>query len=107
MVFVGPCASRSAHSRAAASSSAARHDLVHDADALGVGGREVVAEEHELLRLVEADQPGERYTTPAVGDEPAPHEHLDEAGGVGGDHQVGGQRHRDAAAGRGAVDARR
>ena len=32
------------------------HDPVHDADALGLGGVDDVGEEHELLRLVEADE---------------------------------------------------
>src|SRR3954447_25539459 len=81
-----------------------RDDLVHDPDPLGIIRREVVAEEHELLRLVQAHDSGQRVDHAAVGDETPPHEHLDEPGGVGGDDQVGGQRHRDAAAGRGAVE---
>ena len=49
----GPAASRSAHSSTVASSSAAGHDLVDEADALGLGRGQVVAEEEQLLGLLQ------------------------------------------------------
>ena len=72
--------------------------------ALGVGGRQVVAEEDELLRLVHADDARQQVRDAAVGDEAAPHEHLDELRGVGRDHEVGREHEHRAAAGRGAVE---
>ena len=64
IVFVGPCASRSAHSRRGRLELAAGHDLVDEADALGLGRGEVVAEEHELLRLLQPDERGGAGTSP-------------------------------------------
>ena len=43
------------------------------------------AEEHQLLGLLEADVAGEQVGRAAVRDEAAAHEHLDEAGVLGGD----------------------
>ena len=82
----------------------ARNHLVHDADALRVGRAEVVAEEHELLRLVQADEAGQQVRDAAVGDEAAPHEHVDQARVVGRDDEIGREREHHAAAGRGAVE---
>ena len=88
---------------AVACSSAAGTTLLTMPSALGVGGREVVAEEDELLRLVHADDARQQVRDAAVGDEAAPHEHLDELGVVGRDHEVGREHEHRAAAGRGAV----
>ncbi len=56
-----------------------------------VGRGEVVAEEHELLRLVHADDAGQQVRDTTVGNEAAAHEHLDELGVVGRDDEVGGE----------------
>ena len=50
--------------------------------------RQVVAEEHQLLGLLQADQAGEQVGAAAVGDEAAADEHLDEAGVLGRDDEV-------------------
>src|SRR5262245_45327339 len=82
------------------------HDLVDEAEPLGVRGGEVVAEEHELLRLVQADVA--RKQEPATGIErnAAPHEHLDEPRRVGGEDEVAGVGEVRAETGRRAVDGR-
>ena len=103
MAVVGPAASRSAHSLAVASSSSAGTTLFTRPMRSASAADEVVAEEHQLLRLLEADEAGEHVGAAAVGDEAAAHEHLDDAGVVGGDDQVAGDRDVGAAAGRGAV----
>ena len=51
-----------------------------------------------------ADDAREQVRDAAVGDEAAAHEHLDELGVVGRDHEVGREHEHRAAAGRGAVE---
>ncbi len=104
IAMVGPLARRSAHSFVVASRSVGGHDLVDDADALGVGRAQVVAEEHELLRLVQTDDARKEVGDAAVGHEPATHEHLNDLRGVGRDHEVGREHEHRAAARGGAVE---
>ena len=92
---VGPDARRVAHARGVLELRSG-HDLVDQADALGVGRGEVVAEEHEFLRFLRADEPRQQVGTAAVGDDPPADEHLDEAGGVGREHEI--TRERDVRA---------
>jgi hypothetical protein len=80
------------------------NDLVDQTDALGLIGAEVVAEEDELLRLVQADEPREHVGAAAVGGDAPAHEHLDELRIVGGDEKVGGKRDVRADPCGGAVD---
>ena len=80
------------------------HDPVHRPEALGLGGREVVAEEHHLLGPRQADEPGSSQEPPPSGTRPAADEHLDEPGLLGGQDQVTGQGQVGADAGGGAVD---
>src|SRR5947199_2643706 len=82
------------------------HDLVGETEALGVARRHVVAEEEKLLRLLRTDQTGEEVGTAGVGHDRSADEHLDEAGLLGHDHEVAGEREVHAAAGGGAVHAR-
>ena len=82
------------------------HDAVGDAVALAVGRGDGVAEEHDLLGALGADDPRQQVAAAGVGDDPAGHEHLDEPGGVGHHHQVAGQHEVGAAARGGAVDRR-
>src|SRR5262245_31160597 len=79
------------------------HDLVDDPEGCRVLRGEVVTEEDELLRLVHADDARQEVGGTAVGDEPAAHEHLDQSGVVGRDHQVGCECEHRAATGCGAV----
>src|SRR5205809_3017931 len=83
-----------------------RYDLVHEAEPLGVGGREVVAEEDELLRLVEPHVPRQEEGPPRIDRDAAADEDLDEAGVVGREHQVAGVRKVRAQPGGHAVHRR-
>ena len=80
-----------------------RHDAVDQTDATRFLRGHVVAEEEQLLRLLRADELRDQIRAAAVGDEPAPHEDLDEPGGVGGDHEIARERDVRAEAGGGAV----
>src|SRR5256714_1327293 len=82
------------------------HDLVHEPDALGLGGRDVVAEEEQLLRLLRADQASEQVRAAGVGRDAAADEHRDESRLLGHDHQVAGEREVHAAPRRRCIHAR-
>ena len=79
-----------------------RDDPVHDADALGRVGVDDLAEQRELLRLVQADQPGQQPRAAEVDRDAALHEDLAEARSFRREHDVARQRevapgaHRDA-----------
>ena len=81
-----------------------RDDPVDQAEALGLGGRDVVTEEEQLLGLLDPDQAGQDLGAAGVGGDPPPDEDLDELRLLGRHHQVAGERQVHAAAGRGAVD---
>src|SRR5918995_400710 len=68
-----------------------RDDPIDQADAFGLGGRHLVAEEHQLLGPLHAHEAGEEPGAAAVGHQAPPHEHLDEPGAVGGQHEIAGQ----------------
>ena len=104
MAGVGPAASRAAHSRAVVGEVAPCDDLVDEPDALGVSGRQIVTEEHQLLRLLRTDEAGQEIGAAAVGDDPAAHEHLDEARALGREHEITGEGDVGADPGCGAVD---
>ena len=82
------------------------HDAVEEADRLRRVGVDHVAGEHELERLAHADQARQGPGAAAVGHEPALDEDLAEAGALGADAQVAGERQIGAVADRGAVDQR-
>src|SRR5256886_5396487 len=63
------------------------HDLVHEPDALGLGGRDVVADDEQLLRLLRADKAREQVRAAGVGRNAAAGEHRDEACLLGHDHE--------------------
>src|SRR5262249_1643574 len=104
MAKVGPWAGRSAQSRAVRARSPAGTALVEEAEAVGVVGGEVVGEEDELLRLVEAQVPRQEEASPRIERDAAPHEDLDEAGIVGGKDEVTGVGQVGAEARGDAVD---
>ena len=103
MAGVGPAASRCVQARGRVQQLAAGHDPVHEAEPGRVGGAQVVAEEHELLGDLRADEPGEQVGAAPVGDDAAPDEHLDEPGVLGGQDEVGREREVRPEARRGAV----
>src|SRR4249919_1057724 len=82
-----------------------RHDLVCEADALGLGRRHVVAEEEQFLGLLWADETRQQVGATGVRQDGAPDEHRDEAGLLGHDHEVAGECEVHAPAGGGAVHA--
>ena len=55
------------------------HDLVDQPEALRVVGRQVVAEEHQLLRLRQPDQPRQQISAAGIDGDAAADEDLDEA----------------------------
>ena len=104
IALVGPLASRSAHSFAAACSSAAGTTLLTMPMRSRVGGREVVAEEDELLGLVHADDARQQVARRRRrGRGPRRTNTWMSLRGVGRDHEVGREHEHRAAARRGAV----
>ena len=71
---------------------------------MGLGGRNVVAEEEELLGLLDPDQPGQQPGAAGVGGDAPADEDLDEPRLLGRHHEVAGERQVHAAAGGRAVD---
>ena len=82
-----------------------RHQPGDQADPVGLGGWDVVAEEEELLGLLDPDQSGQDPRSAGVGCDAAPDEHLDELGLLGHHDEVAGQGQVHAAPRRRAVDA--
>ncbi len=95
---------RCASSRVASASSSCGHDPVDQADALGLGRVDDLGEEHQLLRPVQPDQPGQDPRAAEVHAEPALREDLGEPRPVRRDHQVAAEREVAPRAGRHPVD---
>ncbi len=104
MALVGPAASRAAQAPASAEQLVAGDHPVDQAQPLGLGGRDVVAEEEQLLGLLGTDQAGQQVGASGVGGDAPPDEHRDELGLFGRHHQVAGQGQVHPATGRGGVD---
>ena len=68
---------------------------------------ELAAEQQQLLRARDADEPRQQPGRAAVRAEAALEEGLPEAGRLGGDREVGGERELEAEPGRPAAHARR
>ena len=81
------------------------HRPVDQAPLGGGGARQLAAEQQQLLRPGDADQPGQQPRRAAVGAEAAPEERLPEATRVGGDGEVGGERELAPEAGGPALHA--
>ena len=64
--LVGRRRNLAASSSTVASSSIGRHDAVDQADAIGFGGRAVLAEEHQLLGPMQPDQAGQQIAAAGV-----------------------------------------
>ena len=76
--FVGFVASCSAHSSVVAvSSSSGATTRLTMPRSIASFGAELLTEEHDLLRLVHADEPGEQVEEPAVRDQRLLAEHVD------------------------------
>ena len=81
-----------------------RHRLVDHPPRRRLGPGHRPAEQQQLLGPGHADQPGHQPGGPAVGCEASPHERQPEAAVLGGDGEVGGQRHLTAESRRPAAD---
>ena len=83
MALVGAAASRAAHGPGLGQQLVAGDHLVDQAHPLGLAGREVVAEEEQLLGLLGTDEAGQQVGAAGVGGDAPPDEHLDELGLLG------------------------
>ena len=105
MALVGPLGQPAGHLLQRGLELGPGHQPVDQADPVGLGGRDVVAEEEQLLGLLDPHQAGEDPGPAGVGCDAAPDEDLDELGLLGHHDEVAGQGEVHAAAGRRAVDA--
>ena len=106
MALVGPWASRPAELLERGLELGPWHQAVDQADPVRLGRRHVVAEEEQLLGLLDPHQAGQDPGPAGVGGDAPSDEDLDELGLLGHDDEVAGQGEMHAAAGRRAVDAR-